>query len=383
MLKKCSCIGSAAGLAVMAGKVYFWACEMIRDLYFSNWPDQFIMDIRKHVWPAAGLIISAGIYASVYFDPVYYPLAAFIAHGIPLAWLVQITWLGITVFRNTRFILYPMLAVMMGASFLPVTYAFNASTPENTDCQGIDVLSYNVRLFRERDNYGRFSPASTNWLKSVSADLICLQEFSYNERWQAIDLKNMMHDRGYEGIAYTFTSGRTLHNPGLAIFSSYPVVRHGKWMPDTLGVNNGIFADIALEADTIRLYNVHLRSPRLGAYLQQKNMAGLWSGICTAAVTRRHQVEALLMHAAESPYPVLICGDFNEMPYSYNYFRLRLHYRNAFEQSGSGFGFTLHQWPYFLRIDHIFTSERWQTHHFRVLHSTEVSDHFPVSVCIY
>lgn len=340
------------------------------------------MDIRKHVWPAAGLIIGAGIYASIWLDPLHYPIAALITHGIPLAWLVQITWLGITTCRKASFILYPMLAVMMGMFFLPLTYAFNTLKSENTDCQGIDVLSYNVRLFRERDNYGRFSPASTDWLNSVSADLICLQEFSYNARWQAIDLKNVMINRGYEGIAYTFTSGRNLHNPGLAIFSRYPVVCHGTWMPDTLGVNNGIYADIALRGDTLRCYNVHLRSPQLGVYIQRKDISGLLSGICRAAVTRRHQVEALLKHAAQSPYPVFFCGDFNEIPYSYNYLRLRSHYPNAFEHAGHGFGFTLNQWPYFLRIDHVFFSGHFTVPWFRVLRDTDLSDHFPVSVCI-
>jgi endonuclease/exonuclease/phosphatase family metal-dependent hydrolase len=341
------------------------------------------MNLRKHVWQAVGLAISAGIYASTWIDPLERPSAALLAHSIPLAWLMQLIWLGFTAFRNVKFILYPILAIMMGMSLLPLTYAFRSPQPANAEYQGIDILSYNVRLFRERDNYGRFSPLAMKWLAKVSADIICIQEFSYNPRWQATDLKNRMQDRGYWGVAHAFSSGRSLHHPGLAIFSRFPIVNHGLWMPDTLGVNNGMYADIALNGDTLRCYNVHLRSPQVGVYLRRMEISGLWSGICQAAVTRRHQVEALLKHAGQSPYPILLCGDFNEMPYSYNYRRLRSHYQNAFEQAGHGFGFTLNQWPYLLRIDHIFTSKQLEIHRFSVWRSMDLSDHFPVSVCIY
>ncbi|MCC5929939.1 MAG: endonuclease/exonuclease/phosphatase family protein [Cyclobacteriaceae bacterium] len=340
------------------------------------------MNIRKHVWQAAGLTISAGIYASVWVDPLQYPPAALITHCIPVLWFVQLIWLGITAIRNAGFILYPFLAIVMGLPFLPLTYASTAAKPVKEDCRSVDLLSYNVRLFRERDNYGRFSPATKRWMETVSADIICLQEFSYNPRWQATDLKKLMHDRGYWGVVYAFKSGRSLHNPGLAVFSRFPIVNHGLWMPDTLGLNNGMYADIALNGDTLRCYNVHLRSPQLGTHLKRKDILGLLSGIYKAAVTRRHQTEALLKHAAQSPYPVLLCGDFNEMPYSYNYFRLRSIYKNAFEQAGNGFGFTLNQWPYYLRIDHIFTSDQFKICHFQVLRSTDLSDHFPIAICI-
>ena len=94
-------------------------------------------------------------------------------------------------------------------------------------------------------------------------------------------------------------------------------------------------------------------------------------------VTRAIQINSLIDHASQCPYPYIICGDFNDTPYSYNYFSMRRYFKNAFEQAGYGFGFTMNTLLFFLRIDHQFYNDPVKPVLFKVDRSMRISDHFP------
>jgi endonuclease/exonuclease/phosphatase family metal-dependent hydrolase len=58
-----------------------------------------------------------------------------------------------------------------------------------------------------------------------------------------------------------------------------------------------------------------------------------------AFVRRSRQVEIIVGHIRESPYPVIVTGDFNDTPVSYTYRSLRRqNLDDAFVRSGSGIG---------------------------------------------
>lgn len=85
--------------------------------------------------------------------------------------------------------------------------------------------------------------------------------------------------------------------------------------------------------------------------------------------------------------PLLIVGDFNTTYLSENYALIRQEYRDAFEDSGFGFGFTYPAknnssdrllWP-LVRIDYIFYNEFVISHETRVFKGSGGSDHHPVA----
>ncbi|MBZ0097799.1 MAG: endonuclease/exonuclease/phosphatase family protein, partial [Taibaiella sp.] len=55
-----------------------------------------------------------------------------------------------------------------------------------------------------------------------------------------------------------------------------------------------------------------------------------------------------------SPYPVVICGDLNDLPGSYTYTQMREGLNDAFLQRGRGLGRTYSRLSPTLRIDYIF-----------------------------
>jgi endonuclease/exonuclease/phosphatase family metal-dependent hydrolase len=96
-----------------------------------------------------------------------------------------------------------------------------------------------------------------------------------------------------------------------------------------------------------------------------------------AYIQRAEQVDILAKHIQSSPYPVIVCGDFNDTPVSYTYNKLSKNLQDAFVESGSGIGNTFRgNFPY-VRIDYVLYSPSLKLHHY---HTEKVnwSDHFPV-----
>src|SRR5690606_23644184 len=95
-----------------------------------------------------------------------------------------------------------------------------------------------------------------------------------------------------------------------------------------------------------------------------------------------HQVELISRHALSSPYPVIICGDFNDSPVSYSYNTITQNFTDAFGESAYGIGNTYRgKFPSF-RIDYIFHDKRFNSGNY-ITHPESISDHHSISTEIY
>ena len=77
------------------------------------------------------------------------------------------------------------------------------------------------------------------------------------------------------------------------------------------------------------------------------------------------------------PYPIIICGDFNDTPVSYAYQQLGDNMIDAFLESGNGIGASFSKIPT-LRIDYIFLNKDFKSFGFTT-HEEEFSDHRAIS----
>ena len=93
---------------------------------------------------------------------------------------------------------------------------------------------------------------------------------------------------------------------------------------------------------------------------------------------RVSQAEIVADIIRKSPYPVVVCGDFNDVPGSYTYTKIKGDLTDAFLAKSHGFGRTYNEILPTLRIDNIFFDKT----HFNILgYSTPklfMSDHKPV-----
>ena len=270
----------------------------------------------------------------------------------------------------------------------------------------VSLLSANVRIFNVyaqlRDPDFTSSKSFVRWLATSPADVLCLQEY-YNEPHGSRADGNVFQtdDRLGRGSGRHSFVSITLTNAigaefGMAIFSRFPIVRRGTIAFGRLSQNHAMWADLARPAartghgrpDTIRVFNVHLQSMSMAeadiatatasrAGLSQK-APNLLRRFRNGAVARGAQVDTVLARVARSPYPVLLAGDLNDLPYSYAYDQLADHLQNAWATVGLGLGATYHGQLPGLRIDQQFAGPQWQVRACQVHREIKWSDHFPI-----
>jgi endonuclease/exonuclease/phosphatase family metal-dependent hydrolase len=337
--------------------------------------------MKKHLFLVLLLSISIFCYLSVLIPPKTFWPGVFTSYAIPpILGLNLLLLLSCLLFRRNGMI-YPLFGVLAGIPFLLITVSVHRS--KESGKPDLSVLSFNSRFFRNRNTYSEFSLEMIKWATNDSSDIKCFQEYSTNSRWPVLDVTHQIEEKGYTCFAFAAEIAGADHNPGLAIFSKYPMIDSGFVWKDHGSKNAGLFADIDFSGDTIRIYNVHLASMglQLDQYKEPSNyiskIRDLVTRLKNGAEARSIQTDKLIEHVEHCPHPFIICGDFNETPYSYNYFRIRRLYANTFEESGSGFGFTFNSALFFLRIDHQFYQERFSPIYYKVDRSMKISDHFP------
>ena len=126
---------------------------------------------------------------------------------------------------------------------------------------------------------------------------------------------------------------------GLAIFSKHKIINKGFVAYDTTK-NGFLYADILIQKDTIRFFNTHLKSWGKVSGSGGKNKE-LIKHFKQVFLKHHEQAKVLIDHVFDSPYQVVLGGDFNEIPYSNLYFKLKRILKNAFEMKGKGFWFHL------------------------------------------
>jgi len=268
----------------------------------------------------------------------------------------------------------------------------------------VSLLSANVRIFNVyaqlRDKNFATSKGFIRWLASSPADVLCLQEY-YNEPGGSREDGDVFRTGDYLGRGsgrHAFISTSLTNSIGaefgLAIFSRFAIVRRGTIPFGQLSQNHAMWADLTRpaapgrRADTLRVFNVHLQSMSMAetdieaatesrAGLRQK-APNLLRRFRNGAIARSTQVDTVLAHVARSPYPVLLAGDLNDLPYSYAYDQLADHLQNAWATVGTGIGATYNGRLPGLRIDQQFAGPQWQVLGCRVHQEIRWSDHFPV-----
>lgn len=222
-------------------------------------------------------------------------------------------------------------------------------------------------------------------------DILCLPEFSVNNNpSKNKNLRRLINENQYR--EYRINTDHILNKKvviGTAILTKYPIAAY-----KVFDLNPEIYlvqCDVQVKADRIvRVYMLHLQSFGLTdedkAYIEKvkrndeniKRSKSILSRFNSAYLKRAKEAGQVAEIVAQSPHPTIICGDFNDLPYSYTYTTIKGTFTDAFAVKGRGFGRTYNQIIPTLRIDHILFSQADLTlKAFKTL-QTDLSDHNPV-----
>ncbi|MEN5310409.1 endonuclease/exonuclease/phosphatase family protein [Chryseobacterium cucumeris] len=307
------------------------------------------------------LFLLLGTLLNAYVPPKIFPWFNLLSLGFPVLIIVYVI---LTVFWVFSWKKRAFVFMFAGLAFInPVKRWVNYS--DRKGGSEIKVVSFNTRAGRVGNK--ELEP----YLKSQNADVLLLQEDA--------------------GIKYQF-EGYQKANPGggLTILTRHKILKQQIIEPQDGELRiPGLLADIEIKGKTYRFIDVYLNPFRF-----QKEMVKLNGDTDNdeqkikdvvkrlIPTFKKHQDQVTLIREAidNSPYPVILAGDFNSVPNSYEYYHLSEGLEDAFVEAGRGSATSFHDYKFPIRIDYIFSSKTVRAISYKVDRSVSISDHYPVTV---
>ncbi|MCM8761917.1 MAG: endonuclease/exonuclease/phosphatase family protein, partial [Candidatus Omnitrophica bacterium] len=243
-----------------------------------------------------------------------------------------------------------------------------------------------------------------DWFKKENPDILCLQDFyhSISQKYPFITIEKIIKAGfPYFQIHYTHTVADS-NFWGIATFSKYPLIKGPVFEIDSIRGNAWIYSDACIGKDTIRIFNLHGASVKLKhldyVYIEKllnekkpdyrshhkpgnEKIFEISQKVIKAMKYRQQQVDTLIKTIQQTPYPIILCCDLNDIPNSYVYEKITHHLHDAYTTSGTNGGTTYLGPIPFLRIDYIFfTPHSLVNHSFHTL-NYKLSDHKPITAC--
>ena len=314
---------------------------------------------------AAMLLLS---YFLPYISPKNFAFLSVLSLAVPLLIILNLIFVLYWFLKAKRQLLLSVIVLLLGYSHVTALYKFSSSTNIEND-NNLSIMNYNVRLFNLYNWIAEenIETQIVDLIKEAQPDIISFQEYHPHDN---VDLS--FYKYKYEKLSGT----RVKY--GQAIFSQYPIINSGSIeFPNT--ANNAIYADIVKDYDTIRIYNVHLQSLRIDDVenLKTEDSKRIIRRVGETFEMQQLQAELFVKHKAESPYKMIICGDFNNTAHSYVYKEIKGDLIDAFREAGNGFGRTF-DFKYFpVRIDFILADQGFSINGFKTF-ERQFSDHYPI-----
>ncbi len=307
-----------------------------------------------------------------------YPQFSIVGLAFPIFVIANLAFVVFWLIFKTKFVWVPLIGLASVWGFIQDYYPIHFSQPEKPD-NCLKIISYNGGGAKDTEKRNEI----VEYWKKENADIICLQE--YNSGWlNREDVRNSLDSMNYQ----------TMKNGGLCIISKLPIVSDSIPINYPTRHNHSLACMVEHEGDTILLINNHLES--YGFTPEEKTEIGEMIGdpqrreveekgrifsnkITDAAQYRGAQTDSIYaMIEKYANHSIIVCGDFNDTPISYTYQKINRLLKNSFRESGKGMGVSFNLKGFYVRIDHIFVSNDWETFDTHIDSDILSSDHYPI-----
>lgn len=339
----------------------------------------------------AGLLVLS--YASIVVNPAKVWLISLVGiFFVPLS-VVNLILLLWAVKRRSRSFLIPLLVLLPAFFFLGryVRIDTDKAKTERLAYAGdaLKIMSYNVGRFALDDGSAASrddcADSVFSFIREQEPDIVCLQEFHISDVDKVKSyLRRKMPDYNVEYYLFPTSNGAF----GNVTLSRLQIEGKGVIKFEE-SANLSIYTDHRKGERHFRVYNCHFESYNISVSGMMRSLTGNAGDVLTLtgnkmkkSITRRpKQVDKVFSDIGKCPVDAFVCGDFNDNPMSYTYYRMIRGRKDAFVEAGHGFGATYASlWP-MLRIDYVLYPENFKAV------SNEIprlgfSDHYPVVASI-
>ena len=314
-------------------------------------------------------------YLSPYISPVGNKFIPLFGLLFPYIFLVNLLFFLGWVFTKWTYSLLSLAALLIGFSAAQRFISFNSPKEIKSD-KIIQIASYNIANGSKigKKNIAKFYGYIED---DLDKGIVFFQESS-------TAIKDQLRKRFPKNNFVQFANKRA------TIMCQYPIINSGI-LDFKDNYNTCVWADIDFNGKKIRIYSVHLQSngvTSLASNVRNKgeiNDPETWNRVgammkmySRSTVKRLDQVTTLMKDIESIDYPVIVGGDFNDVPQSYLYSRISKELQDAFTYRGTGLGTSFNGSIPALRIDYIFADPDFIVLKFNT-HKAKFSDHFAIS----
>lgn len=260
-------------------------------------------------------------------------------------WLIRRKWL---------YALIPLITIACCIPYIGTIYQFGSLDKTADQAKGVKIATYNVAMF-QRETSGFMALDILAEMRRQKVDVLCMQEYSEISG----DKKN---SESYKEYFPYMAVGRN----DMVIYSRYPIKASKAILFDYTN-NSAQWADIEVKGHEIRVFNVHLQTTGISGTLHQADklriqnyevensrlLSAIFGNYTLGMMFRATQAITVANEKRSCEKPVVLCGDFNDVPYSFVYNTLLGHMVDGFKECGSGYMYTF-RGKKAVRIDYIF-----------------------------
>lgn len=313
------------------------------------------------------LFLLLGTLLNSLIPPKVFPWFNLLSLGFPvlITGYILLTFFWIISWKKRAFVF-----MFLGLFFLnPVKRWVNYSS-EKKETPNLKIVSLNIKG-------GKFGIENIeSFINRQNADIVLLQEDS-GRHFEFNNLKK-------ENSA-----------PIVSLYSKYKVLGHKELFAGLYSEDFNAYAnqtDLEINGKTYRVINAYLQPFKFEKSMvklngnteeDERKVKNIVRKLIPTFKMHQEQVNILRKSIDGSPFPVILAGDFNSVPNSYEYYHLGAGLQDAFFETGKGSGTSFHDYKFPLRIDYIFTSNSIQPISYKVDRSVKLSDHFPVIATFY
>lgn len=312
--------------------------------------------------PAVVAIVAAFSGSAAPIDSVYMPLLGL---AVPVLLIINLVIALCWGLARKRWAFVPLIAFLCNWNYLTAVIQFHFPKEKTPAGKYLKIATYNVHSFGNEIT-GYSCKEIARYMQQQEVDVFCFQEFGDNQYFPMDSIRKALSHWQYSRISSEDSIRGVLP---IAIFSRYPLVNE-RFITYPNSANCSMMCDVVMGTDTVRLINNHLQTTSVSRKRSkwQREMAtgdtrrevqvakDVAETLHENFVKRAFQTYTIGYFAKTSPYPVLVCGDFNSIPSSYTYHYLSELLKDGFRTAGNGYMYTFRHGKKLLRIDYIFHS---------------------------